>query len=165
MLKKMPTHCFDETCSACVVADNLIFLAHHAGGLDQKDIVHQMRAVFERAKKTLSSVGATLNDMIQINLYLRDLADFDGAIEVFSEYFDQGCFPARMTLTSDFLDAECLCMIDGVAYKPQPDSREERGYFSLADEILKLKGLLDSGIITQEEFEAAKKQLFSCVNS
>jgi len=28
-----------------------------------------------------------------------------------------------------------------------------------ADEILKFKGLLDSGIITQEEFEAKKKQL------
>ena len=35
----------------------------------------------------------------------------------FNEYFDKGCFPARMTSTSKFLDAECLCMIDGVAYK------------------------------------------------
>ena len=28
------------------------------------------------------------------------------------------------------------------------------------DEIIKLKGLLDMGIITQEEFDAKKKQLF-----
>ena len=39
--------------------------------------------------------------------------------EAFYEYFDKGCFPARMTSTSKFLDKECLCMIDGVAYKKQ----------------------------------------------
>ena len=31
--------------------------------------------------------------------------------------------------------------------------------FSAADEIEKFKGLLDKGIITQEEFDAKKKQL------
>jgi predicted Zn-dependent peptidase len=32
---------------------------------------------------------------------------------------------------------------------------------SAADEILKLKSLLDSGILTQEEFDAKKKQLLN----
>jgi 2-iminobutanoate/2-iminopropanoate deaminase len=114
----MPTHCGDDTCASCVVAGDYIYLAHHAGGFDQQDIKHQMRKTFDRAKKTLESVEATLNDMVQINLYLKDLEDFDGAREVFYEYFDSGCFPARMTSTSKFLDADCLCMIDGVAYKP-----------------------------------------------
>lgn len=157
MLKKMPTHCFDETCSSCVVADQFIFLAHHAGGFDKRDITHQMRAVFKRAQATLNAVGATLNDMIQINLYLKDLKDFEAAVEVFYEYFDKGCFPARMTLTTDFIDDECLCMIDGVAYKEQADFRNRD--VSAADEILKFKGLLDAGIITQAEFDAAKKRL------
>ena len=65
----------------------------------------------------LDVAGATLNDMVQIHLYLSDLLDFEGAIEIFDEYFDKDCFPARMTSTSKFLDEECLCMIDGVAYK------------------------------------------------
>ena len=30
---------------------------------------------------------------------------------------------------------------------------------SAADEIMKFKGLLDAGVITQEEFDAKKKQL------
>ncbi len=119
MLKKIPTHCGDETCSSCVIAGDFIYLAHHTGGFDKQDITHQMRAVFERMKNTLSSVGATLNDMVQINLYLKDLSEFDAAADVFFEYFDKGCFPARMTLTSDFIDSECLCQMDGVAYKPQ----------------------------------------------
>jgi len=77
-----------------------------------------MRATFESVEHTLNSVGATLGDMVQINLYLKDLADFDGAREVFYEFFDKDIFPARMTLTSDFLDSGRLCMIDGVAYRP-----------------------------------------------
>jgi 2-iminobutanoate/2-iminopropanoate deaminase len=117
MLKKMPTHCGDETCASCVVAGDFIFLAHHAGGFDKQDIKHQMRAAFERVKKTLASVGATPNDIVQINLYLKNLGDFGGARDVFCEYFDKGQFPARMTSQTEFLDADCLCMIDGVAYK------------------------------------------------
>jgi len=62
-IKRMPTHCGDETCPSCVVAGNFIYLAHHAGGFDKRDITHQMRAVFERAKNTLAQAGATLNDM------------------------------------------------------------------------------------------------------
>ena len=119
MLRKMPTHCGDETCASCVVAGDLIFLAHHAGGFDKQDIKYQMRAAFESVNKTLEPVGATLNDMIQINLYLKNLAYFDGAREVFCEYFNAGCFPARMTSTTQFIHSDCLCMIDGIAYKHQ----------------------------------------------
>jgi len=114
----MPTHCGDDTCPSCVVAGDFIFLAHHAGGSTGQGIIHQMRAVLESVKNTLDKTGATLSDMVQINLYLKDLADFDGAREVFFEYFDRDCFPARMTKTTDFLDAGRLCMVDGVAYKP-----------------------------------------------
>ncbi|MDR3085581.1 MAG: RidA family protein [Christensenellaceae bacterium] len=123
MLKKMPHPSGDDTCPGCVVAGDFIFLAHHAGGFDKKDIEHQMRAAFGSMRKTLASVGATLNDMVQINLYLLNLSDFDKARAVFYEYFDKDGFPARMTLTSEFLDSNCLCMIDGVAYKPNAEAQ------------------------------------------
>lgn len=118
MLKKMPTHCGDETCSSCVVAGDFIFLAHHAGGFEKRDIAHQTRAAFERIKRTLSTVGATLDDMVQLNYYIRDTEDFDAGRNVFPEYFKNGA-PARMTVVTKFLDDNCLCQIDGVAYKPQ----------------------------------------------
>ena len=118
-MRKMPTHCGDDTCSACVVAGDFICLAHHAGGFDQNDVKHQTRAAFERMKDTLAKVGATLNDMAQINLYLKNLEDFREARDVFYEYFEEGSFPARMTSQTEFIDGNCLCMIDGVAYKPR----------------------------------------------
>jgi 2-iminobutanoate/2-iminopropanoate deaminase len=35
----------------------------------------------------------------------------------FHQYFKSGQFPARMTATTQFIDADCLLMIDGIAYK------------------------------------------------
>lgn len=118
MIKRMPTHCGDESCPSCVVAGDYIFLAHHGGGLDVKDIKHQARAIFESMKKTLASVGAALDDMVEIQLYLKNTADFGGAREVFLEYFADG-FPARMTIVTEFLDESILCQMTGIAYKPQ----------------------------------------------
>jgi 2-iminobutanoate/2-iminopropanoate deaminase len=115
MIKRMPTHCGDETCPSCVVAGDFIFLAHHAGGFDKDDVVHQMEAAFDKLKKTLESVGASLDDMVQINLFLKDIEDFRSARDVFFKYFYD--FPVRMASTTDFVDSACLCMLDGIAYK------------------------------------------------
>ncbi len=116
MIRRMPTHCGDDTCPSCVVAGDYILLAHHAGGHDKNDIVYQMEASFKRMRNTLESVGATLDDMVQINLYLKKVEDFEKARDVFYKYFKNG-FPARMTTTTEFIDVSCLCMMDGIAYK------------------------------------------------
>jgi 2-iminobutanoate/2-iminopropanoate deaminase len=75
-----------------------------------------MEASFDKMKKTLESVGASLDDMVQINLFLRDIGDFRSARDVFYKYFKND-FPARMASTTDFVDSSCLCMLDGIAYK------------------------------------------------
>lgn len=117
MLKRMPSHYGDETCPSCVVAGDYIFLAHHGGGQDVNDIVHQMRATFEGMSQTLSTVGATLDNIVQIQLYLKNAEDFGAARGVFFEYFKDG-FPARMTSTIEFLSNSALCQMTGIAYKP-----------------------------------------------
>jgi 2-iminobutanoate/2-iminopropanoate deaminase len=123
MVLRMPTHCGDETCPSCIVAGDYIFLAHHAGGHERNDIVYQMEACFNSLKNTLESVGASLDDMVQLNLYLKNLDDFQQARDVFFKYFSNGKFPARMTTTTNFLSQSCLCMIDGIAYmKSQVDA-------------------------------------------
>jgi len=116
MIKRMPTHCGDETCPSCVVAGDFVFLAHHAGGFESNDVVYQMEAGFESLKKTLQSVGASLDDVVQINLYLKDIRDFGPARDVFYKYFKNG-YPARMGTTTDFVSQSCLCMLDAIAYK------------------------------------------------
>jgi 2-iminobutanoate/2-iminopropanoate deaminase len=119
MLKKMPTHCGDETCASCVVAGDYIFLAHHAGhnSGNANNIADQARNTFESIKRTLSTVNATLDDIVEVKFYLKRKDDFRKGRDVFLEYFKNGA-PARMTIFTDFLDDNCLCMLDGIAYKP-----------------------------------------------
>lgn len=115
MIARMPTHCGDETCASCVVAGEFVFLAHHAGGFESDDVAFQARACFDAMQRTLETVGASLGSLVQVNLYLRSAEDFERVRDVFFEYFENG-YPARMTTTTDFVDAACLCMLDGVAY-------------------------------------------------
>lgn len=118
MIKRIPKHYGDETCASCVEAGNYIFLAHHAGGFEKQDIAYQVRVIFEKMKQTLAAVDATLDDMVQVNFYIKNVEDFDEGRNVFLEYFKNGA-PARMTVVTQFLDENCLCQIDGIAYKPQ----------------------------------------------
>ena len=118
MIKRMPTHCGDDTCPSCVVAGNFIFLAHHTGGFESDNVEYQMEASFRSMCVTLESVGATFDDVVQINLYLKRVDDFRKARDVFPKFFKNG-FPARMTTTTDFISPTCLCMLDAVAYKPR----------------------------------------------
>jgi hypothetical protein len=45
--------------------------------------------------------------------------------------------------------------------KPCADAKDASAKFSVADELLKLKKLLDSGAITQAEYDAQKKKLLN----
>jgi 2-iminobutanoate/2-iminopropanoate deaminase len=120
MIRKIPFQGKDDTLSSCVVAGDFIFLAHHGGGHDKNDIVHQVRATFESMKHTLSIVNATLDDIVQLNFYIKDTDDFRKGADVFREYFKNGA-PARMTVVTEFIGEKCLCQMDGIAYKPNTE--------------------------------------------
>ena len=69
--------------------------------------------------RTLAAAGASLEDVVQTTVYLRDLSDFHAMREVFRNQFEPGAYPTRMTATSDFLEPKCKVMIVAVAYKPK----------------------------------------------
>ncbi|MFL0251231.1 SHOCT domain-containing protein [Clostridium neuense] len=54
---------------------------------------------------------------------------------------------------------ECLSVLQLICSNSKNEMQNNAAPISNADEILKYKNLLDNGIITQEEFEAKKKQL------
>jgi 2-iminobutanoate/2-iminopropanoate deaminase len=119
MITRLSNHYGDDTCSAYTAAGDFIFLAHHSGGHERDDIAYQMVQSFESLKRTLHDAGARLGDLVQINLYLRHMEHFSAARDIFRTYFDNEAFPARMTTTSKFVNPACLCMLDGIAYKPR----------------------------------------------
>ena len=117
MIKRIAGHYDDKTLSKGVEAGQYIYLSHHSGGHEKEEVSHQMRKTFEGIKDTLSYFDANLSDMLQVNLYLKTKEDFEDAISVFGEYFEEENAPTRTTVITDFVDEGCLCQIDGVAYK------------------------------------------------
>lgn len=118
MLTRIPNHYGDDTCSSCVTAGDYIFLAHHGGGQDVDDVVHQTRETFESMARTLAAVGASLSDIVQLNYYIKDPRDFRRGADVFGEYFPNGA-PARTTVVTSFIAPSCLCQMDAIAYRPR----------------------------------------------
>ena len=120
-IARLPSHYGDDTCSSCVAAGDYLFLAHHGGGQDVEDLVHQTRASIESLAQTLAKFGATLEDVVQVNYYIRDVKDFRKGADVFREYFKNGA-PARTTVVTQFIGSTCVCQIDAIAYKPRQEN-------------------------------------------
>lgn len=82
------------------------------------DIRAQTRAVIENIRDILRSVGAELDDIIEVSSFLVNMDDFDGYNEVYADYFDYAG-PTRTTVAVHQLPhPHLLIEIKVVAYKP-----------------------------------------------
>jgi 2-aminomuconate deaminase len=66
-------------------------------GVTDLDIRAQTRAVLDNLRDILASVGAGLEDLVQVTAYLVSMNDFGGYNEVYAEYFDE-TGPTRTTV-------------------------------------------------------------------
>ena len=88
-------------------------------GTTHLDIRLQTKAVIENVRETLNSVGAKLEDVVEVTTYLVNMNDFAGYNEVYGEYFGyEG--PARTTVAVHQLPhPHLLIEIRAMAYKPE----------------------------------------------
>jgi len=89
--------------SQAVRAGNLLFISGQ-GPIDPKtgkkvagDIKEQTRQVLENIKGILEAAGLKLENVVKVNVYLRDISDFPKMNEVYKEYFKEN-HPARTTV-------------------------------------------------------------------
>ena len=91
----------------------------HPDGTIEKDIHEQTRAVLENIDGLLSSMDASLEDVIDITSFLVDMADFPGYNEAYAEFFKHATGPTRTTVAVHQLPhPNLLIEIKAVAYKP-----------------------------------------------
>lgn len=89
-----------------------------AMGTTVLDIAVQTRAVIENVRDILASVGAGLEDVVEIQSFLVDMNDFGAYNTVYGEFFDASG-PARTTVAVHQLPHPHLRIeIKAVAYKP-----------------------------------------------
>ena len=87
-------------------------------GTTALDIRAQTRAVIENIGDILRSVGAGLEDLVEITAFLVDMNDFGGYNAVYAKYFDYDG-PTRTTVAVHQLPHPHLRIeIKAVAYRP-----------------------------------------------
>lgn len=81
------------------------------------DIEVQVRQVMENIKTVLARAGATMNDVVQCTVYLKDMNDFAKMNQIYGSYFVQGRSPTRTTVEVSNLPRNAKIEITAVAFQ------------------------------------------------
>lgn len=118
--------------SHAVIAGNLVFLAGQGarsaatgkeagivlddkGSVTSYDIAVQTEAVIENMKVVLEAAGCTLSDLVDVNVFLKDMNDFAKYNQVYSKHFSFDNPPARTTVAVADLPGNNFIEIKAIA--------------------------------------------------
>ncbi|HVK54453.1 MAG TPA: RidA family protein [Burkholderiales bacterium] len=107
------------TYSQAVKVDNRTVYLSGQIGLDPatmqmvEGIDAQIVRVFENLKAVAEAAGGSLNDLVKVNIYLTDLANFAKVNETMAKYFTEP-YPARAAVGVAALPRGALVEADGV---------------------------------------------------
>lgn len=77
------------------------------------DFAAQAHQVFKNLQAVCDAAGGSLKDVVKLNIYLTDLANFPIVNEVMGEYFQQP-YPARAAIGINQLPRASLIEADGI---------------------------------------------------
>jgi len=106
--------------SQAIRAGNFIFLSGQlpidpsTGEMVSGDIRQQTRQVLENMKGVLESQGLGMQDMVKVNIFLRDMDNFNQMNEVYATYFSSNP-PARSTVEVGKLPRNADIEIEAIA--------------------------------------------------
>jgi 2-iminobutanoate/2-iminopropanoate deaminase len=108
--------------SQAVVAGNTVYVAGQ-GGFDpatgklmNATFEEEVTRTFENVKAILAAAGASMTDVVKVNVYLSDLNMFGRMNEIYKKYFLTD-FPARATVGSALLlggqiEIDCVALVE-----------------------------------------------------
>lgn len=88
------------------------------GQLVEGDLSTQVRQVFSNLGAVLAAAGLTFADVVKVNVFLVDMADFATMNDVYASAFDDAPFPARTTVAVAGLPLGARVEIELVAVRP-----------------------------------------------
>lgn len=79
--------------------------------------LEQTEQVFKNLSAVCQAAGGNINDMVKVNIYMTDLANFATVNEVMSRYFSEP-YPARAAIEISKLPKDVQIEIDGIMELP-----------------------------------------------
>ena len=107
--------------SQAIVAGNTVYVAGQVafspstGQVVEGGFEEQAVQVFENVKAILEGAGSSLENVVRVNVYLTDLANFSKMNEIYRRYFTES-YPARTTvgvqLSANYLiEVDCMAIV------------------------------------------------------
>ena len=90
-------------------------LAPESMEIVSEDFSLQVKQVLENLKAIIVDSGCKLSDVVKLNVYLKDLADFQSVNDAMSTVFDEP-YPARAAVEVSRLPKDVLVEIDAIVY-------------------------------------------------
>lgn len=82
------------------------------------DIAEQTRVTLDNVNEVLKAAGTSLQHVVKVGVFLRDMGDFDAFNGVFKDYF-KGVQPARTTVEAAAPRKGVNVEIDAIAWIPK----------------------------------------------
>ena len=77
-------------------------------------IAKETRQALNNVKTIIEAAGSSLENVMRVGVYLRDMNDFDEMDKIYRTFFPQNP-PARTTVQAPIADKRCIIEIDAVA--------------------------------------------------
>ncbi|MFW6176541.1 MAG: RidA family protein [Thermoplasmatota archaeon] len=99
--------------------EDLIFISGQipinpeTGGLIDDDITEATKQTLENIKSIIEESGASLDDVVKVQIYLKDLDDFDEMNDIYEDYFTNSQ-PARAAVEVSKIGLDAPIEIDAI---------------------------------------------------
>lgn len=106
--------------SHAVAVGNLLFVSgqgamgRDGSGPKLGTIEEETRATFSNLRAILLDAGSSMENVVKVNVYLTDMADFSALNTVYKEFFPSNC-PARTTIQAAALPLGFKVEIEAIA--------------------------------------------------
>lgn len=102
-----------------IVIDNLFFSSGQIaltpeGDMVENDVKKQTHQVFANLKAVLEAAGSSLENVVKVTVYLKDMDDFPVVNDIYGTYFTEHK-PARSCVEAARLPKDALIEIDVIA--------------------------------------------------
>jgi 2-iminobutanoate/2-iminopropanoate deaminase len=105
-----------------IVSGDLVFVSGQGpldpatGKYTPADVKAETKRVFENIRAILEGAGSSMDKVVKVNVYLRDIKDFSSMNEVYATVFSPP-YPARTTIQAGALPLGIAVEIECVARK------------------------------------------------
>ena len=90
----------------------------------KKGITAQTNQVFKNIKAVLQAAGSGMDNVLKVEVYLKEMADFPVMNEIYKNQFKKP-YPARATVQVARLPKDALIEIACIAFRNLPDDKDE----------------------------------------